>query len=733
MPRDLFAENNITLEQNGQGRDLFAENNIKVDTPEKNRFKDVKSYLPFLSDQELQGNLQKNYEKNYSDQGTGRLFAEGATLGFGKQAESLGKVIGAKALGSKEKFGDLYKMAIEDAKQELENIRKRTGAKGTIIEGVGELFPATSILKAGGKAFTGAKSYLGGIGQSAAGGAAISAIQGASDAENLSQIPEKVAEKGTEGGAIGAVLGAAFPVAAKVGSSIYQGARNVLGKKPAEEIIQETISPETAQKALTKLKETSVKQPTTALDVSEPEIENLVKATAQYPESKQIAYDFALGRSNEANKRIKQVLKENLSGSSKTASEVFDNMKAMQRELLPNMYEKGKNIELPRLYKQDNLGKVRAVDESGIFSKPLVPKERALASEYEKLISNPAFSAYAENTPKNLGELHEVRKIIDKDISSMKQAVINDPSKASVKSELRNLEKIRGQISNVLYKGSGSKEGIKGIYEKADNAFARTSEVAKTIQEGREFYKLSPHDINKRIQETPDKTLREFYRLGAREHLENVLNKSTKPVGTSKEAEKFIPNKYVRKQLRALVDNDTEYNNLIGNIKDEYKYINTIKKFGLTKEAIENNKPSAINFIAKLATNKAGLALDTLRAGERAILNTYKGINKKNAAEIMRTLSNKEKSIKAFENIVKNAEKEQKPLIREALSDMIPAILASRISSESQNANANELSPEALRLEIAQVRKKIPSAYSGKNEERDFIDSYQKRYNKKIQ
>jgi len=730
MPRDLFAENNITLEQNGQGRDLFAGSDVKIDAPEKDRFKDAKSYFPFLSDQELQGNLQQNYEKNYSDQGSGRLFAEGATLGMGKQAESLAKVIGAKALGSKEKFGDLYKIAIQETKQELEDIRKRTGAKGAFIEGGAELFPATSILKAGGKAFTGAKSYLGGIRQSAAGSAAISAIQGAGDAENLSQIPENVVEKGAEGGAIGATLGAAFPIIARAGSGIYQGAKNILGKKPGSQIIEESISPETARNALTKLNETPAKQPTTAIDVSEPEVDNLIKAVSQYPESKQIAYDFALGRSGEANKRIKRVLKDNLSSSSKTASEVFDNMKAMQRELLPNMYEPGKNIELPRLYKLDNSGKIRAIDESGIFSKPLTPKERVLASEYEKLISSPSFASYAENPPKNLGELHEIRKVVDKDISSMRQAIANDPSKASVKSDLRNLQKVREQISGVLYKGSGSKEGTKGIYEKADSAFARTAEVTKVIEEGREFYKLSPHDINKKIQETPDKTLREFYRLGAREHLENILNKSTKPVGTSKEAEKFIPNKYVRKQLRALVDNDEEYTNLIKNIKDEYKYTNTIKKFGLTKQAIENDKPSAINFISKLATNKTGLLLDGLRAGEMTILNTYKGINKKNAAEIMRTLSNKEKSIKAFENIIKNAEKEQKPIIRKVLSDMIPAITASRIIADEKNANASELSPEELRRQIKEVRKQIPSAYISLNEEQEYIDSYQKRYNK---
>jgi len=895
LPEGFILEGNITAPEAMRANTTSERaRGQRIDAPEKNRFKDAKSYLPFLSDQELQSNLQQNYEKNYSYQGSGRLFAEGAALGIGKQAESLGKVIGAKALGSKEKFGDLYKIAIEETKQELEDIRKRTGATGAISEFGGSLLGIAGVLKGSGitstgatstpakimqtvsntlsnrgKAFTGAKTYLGNIGQSAAGGAAISAIQGAGDAENLSQIPENVAEKGFEGGAIGAALGAAFPVATKVGSSIYQGARNILGKKPANQIIEESISPEVAQKALTRLKESSAAQPTTALDVAEPQVENLVKAVAQYPESKQIAYDFALGRSSEANKRIKQVLKDNLTSSSRSASEVFDNAKAMQRELLPSMYEPGKNIELPRLYQEGYVGKAIAKeskgsplsskrmeeienrtieelpletfkvgggvnktdaiessydyatgnrskpvpsysqknkggestigfdpatgvtpkafkvtsdiseratpfspiqkdfnytmgrsdlrpvfperntsvdyrsraglipkDESGIFSKPLLPEKRILGSEYEKLISNPSFANYAESAPRNLGELHEVRKVIDKDISSMKQAIINDPSKASVKSDLRNLEKVRGQISNVLYKGSGSKEGTKGIYEKADNAFARTAQVTQAIEEGREFYKLSPHDINKRIQETPDNTLKEFYRLGAREHLEDILNKSTKPVGTSKEAEKFIPNKYVRKQLRALVNNDKEYTNLMNSIKDEYKYTNTVKKFGLTKEAIENDKPSAVNFIAKLATNKTGLILDSIRAGERTILNTYKGINKKNAAEIMRTLSNKEKSMKAFENIVKNAEKDQKPLVREVLADMVPAILASRMASGNgavQNANAEDqdLSPSELRSYMEKIGKEVPSAKTSEKEKQEYINSYQKRYNKK--
>jgi len=439
-----------------------------------------------------------------------KMLAQGATLGFGDEIMAFDKAARQKALNNinskisgvepKEKFGDLYKLAIKETRQELENIRKREPTTSAVLEFGGSLLPATKVLQAGGKAFTGAKTYLGGIGQSAAGGAAISAIQGAGDAENLSQVPENIAKKGAEGGAIGATLGAAFPVVAKVGSGIYQGARNILGKKPASEIIEESISPETAQKALTRLNETPAKQPTTALDVAEPEIDNLIKATAQYPESRKIAYDFALGRSSDANKRIKQVLKENLSGSSKTASEVFYDMKAMQRELLPSMYEPGKNIELPRLYKQDGLGK-RAVDESGIFSKPLAPKERVLAGEYEKLIGNPNFATYANNPPKNLGELHEVRKKMDLDINAMKEAIENDPSKAALKTDLRNLEDTRSQISGVLYKGSGSKEGVKGIYQIADERFSRTANVAKAIEEGREFYKLSPYEISKKVEE----------------------------------------------------------------------------------------------------------------------------------------------------------------------------------------------------------------------------------------
>lgn len=636
MPRDLFAENNIALEQNGQGRDLFAENNTD-----------------FSQEQSRPNTAGERF----------RALGQGVTLGFGDEITATGKVLGAKALGSKEKFGDLYKIAIEDSRQELENIKKREPARSAILEGGGSLLSAAKILKAGGNAYTGAKTYLGNIGQSAAGGATISAIQGAGDAENLSQIPENIAEKGTEGGAIGAALAATFPVAAKVGSSIYQGAKNILGKNPASNVIEESISPETAQKVLTKLKESKAGQPTTALDVAEPEVDNLVKAISQYPESKMIAAEMAQTRKAGAGSRIKTTLSEDISPIDNAFKNVDDIAK--ERALLTApLYEKAyANAENLLTEEGDNVSRIKLKD--------LINDERIFAAVKT---ARKDFGISNEVPDVSVQSLHGARQVVDDIISTAKNAGENNKA--------RSYSELRKKINDALYSTSPT-------LKEADNIFAGKSKLINATQEGMEFNKMPYQELVKQMRNFTQGE-RDAYRIGARQQMQNAVEKSIKETGKSAPAEAILKNLYSENQIRALFLGDKKkYQDFTKRLGEEISYDQTIKKFGLTKEAVEKDKASAVNFIAKLATNKTELLLDGLRAGERTILSTYKGINKKNAAEIMRTLSNKEKSIKAFENIVKNAEKEQKPLVRAALNDMIPAILASRISAGTENTNAN--------------------------------------------
>lgn len=64
---------------------------------------------------------------------------------------------------------------------------------------------------------------------------------------------------------------------------------------------------------------------------------------------------------------------------------------------------------------------------------------------------------------------------------------------------------------------------------------------------------------------------------------------------------------------------------------------------------------------------------------------------------------------------------------------MIPAILANRMAGGVENANAEEqdLSPDELRDYMIKMEKEIPSANTNEKQKQEYINSYQKRYNKK--
>ncbi len=85
--------------------------------------------------------------------------------------------------------------------------------------------------------------------------------------------------------------------------------------------------------------------------------------------------------------------------------------------------------------------------------------------------------------------------------------------------------------------------------------------------------------------------------------------------------------------------------------------------------------------------SKTGMIFEGARAAETALIKNYKGLNKKNAQELIKAFSNKESSIRILQNIANKADSSQKPLVNQAIFDILPAIIGGKVGGSTTGSN----------------------------------------------
>lgn len=634
-------------------------------------------------------------------------------------------------------ISDLYNEAKTTEEQKLVSAKEeypiQSGAIGFASDIPLEVAGATKL------GLTGAQKLGGKIYQNTVAGAGISALNtvGSNKKDDLGELVKDTAISALEGGATGATLTPVFHGAGVAANTAKNVVKNLLGKKSGQEIAEQSISKEAAQRGLNTLENSPEGQPTTALDVSEPEIQNLTRAIHQYPEAKEISADFAAGRKQEALNRIGDTLSKDVSpvdNAFKSIEELDTTRKTAVKPFIEEAYKQGE--EIPTLFN----AKGEAVDQSTLLGgKHLSAKQKALANEYEDVVADRRFQDYAKDfsnlKPNSVEMLHNVRKAVDKDRSALERNLNGPSPNAIAGSELRGLNNLRSKLKDVMYKATGSEEGKIGTMEKADQIYAGQSKLMDATNEGMNFSKLPEAEIIKKMESySPGE--RDAFRVGVRQSMQDVAEGATKIAGKSSPAEKIFNDVGTQKQIKAsFLGDEKKYNDFAKKMKEEIQYDKTIKDLGLSRKEIEKNKASAVNLIARLAADsRKGIIFEGVRLLEKVVLNTYKGINKKNAVELSKAFSNKETSIKTLQAIIKKADVDQKILIQKAINDIIPAILGGQINSVDSEAQAapasisnenpdqsqdQDLNEEKILKFYNEERKKYPGIYSNSNPEEE--------------
>jgi len=642
-------------------------------------------------------------------------------LNFGDEIKAGIAALTAKTFGGAATkdidIGDLYREARNSERNKLKQAQETYPIQSGTIGFASDIpFEAAALGKVG---LTGTSS----IPKLAAAGGMLGAIGGAGVSEK--EAMGGVAQDALASGAIGAVAAPAIasiiPAATNMIGKGASAVKGLLSKKTGEQIAQEAISPEVASKALKQLKTSPEGQPTTALDIDSPEFQNLIKTTmSKYPQSKQIAAEFAAGRKEKVAERISDILSKDIS----PVEDYFSNYakkRATQKAFGFMNYDKAYS------YKPTNSG--GEVNEFGdhIFKD----------HELEHLITSRSdFTSKAAKEASSLFQIEHGIKIepnkfltpTTRNVDMLKKGLDSlieketDPVTNKITSKGAKLQ----QYKNLLL---SKMDILNPDYKKARNIYAGDFAVQNAQDIGRKFDKLSPEEIKIKLSKLGQSEIDSF-RIGQRLRMQELADKSKTP------AEKLFNNHHIQKQLSASFKGDkNRFNDFSRKMKEEISYDKTIKNYGLDRHEVETNPnilSKLVGAVASIATGSK-VSFQGMHAVKTALTHHYDGLNKKSAEELTKILINKKASIQMLESIVNKADSTQKPIIQKVINSIYPAVLGGMIGAKSDiipnsSAEDNDMSEEEIRKYLIERKKQNPGMTYNINPEEESKKIKQRFY-----
>jgi hypothetical protein len=470
--------------------------------------------------------------------------------------------------------------------------------------------------------------------------------------ENLQPFEEFVGGGGLQ--AIGAVTNLAKNVGTK-GINAVSKIQDVFRGKTAQELGQTELNPQTAKLSLKELQNAPENKPTTGLDVQNPEFQQFAKSViSAYPQSKQIALDFAKGRNEQAINRISKDL-SNLSPV-ENAFKSIENIEQERIALSEPLYKKAYS---------ENLGPILKKGDKAVLGslKELLKDDRIDNALSKARID---YGISKEIPDQSVAALHGARQVIDDIISTAKNA--------DEKNKVRSYMELKNKLNKVLYEASPT-------LKQADAIYADKSKLITANKEGQEFNNFHPEDLKKKFGKFSPAE-KDSFRIGARQNIQDSVENAVKTEGTSIpdkiQINKIIDSEGKKKALKQIFPTSQEYNKFLNGMEQEVLYNKTIKALGLDKAAVEE-KPipflksmfGSLASVASFGLGKTQTAVNAAKAGEAILIKHYKGLNEKNAKEIANILINKEASIKYLQNVINKADATQKPIIKQFINDIV--------------------------------------------------------------
>ena len=189
-------------------------------------------------------------------------------------------------------------------------------------------------------------------------------------------------------------------------------------------------------------------------------------------------------------------------------------------------------------------------------------------------------------------------------------------------------------------------------YKQARKVFESPSRLIDAQEAGRSYFQLQPEELKKVLSDMEPHEI-EAYRIGVRQRLQEV---ASKVADDGDPAKAIFGNDFKRSQLEAIFETKEHYEEFAKRMRDEITTAKT--RFAiLGGSRTDYNIASDGDFIDAAAdVARRGVlevAKDKLITGvENAVKARYRGINDRNAANIAEILVDREKGIKALQELL---------------------------------------------------------------------------------
>lgn len=356
----------------------------------------------------------------------------------------------------------------------------------------------------------------------------------------------------------------------------------------------------------------------TISDVAGDEVQGLTRSLGKMEGAKNVIHGALTQRSDESITRINAILSERISN--------VDNYFA--------------NI--------DELGKARAAAARPLYKKAFAEAFDIQDERLAKFLADKRIKDAMETAKHSYGVRIEAASNSLETLDGVKKVLYDIEAKAkrAGESNLANAYKtLRKDLVDVLDDASPSYKTARKVYE-------APSKLIEAQEMGRIFDRLQPEEIKKALSSFEPHEI-EAYRIGVRQKLQEVVSKA--PDGADP-ARRIFGNQLKRKQLEAVFETKEHFEEFSKKMGDEIQSFKTRNAI-LSGSRTDYNIASDIDFIDAAAdASRRGIvtvATDKIiTAVADSVRNMYRGISKKNAEEVARILVDRDKGIKALQELL---------------------------------------------------------------------------------
>lgn len=521
--------------------------------------------------------------------------------------------------------------AVKRSRQEFER-KQGDSIPAQVGEFAGQVAPFVALAPAAPAALAG-RVALGAAGGALAGATAPTAEQLTPD-EALEQRGEGAAL----GGAIGGVIPGVTPAAISAAKGVAGGVSRLAKGRTADQILSARISATDASKALSELKGGQI---SVLADVAGDEIKGLTRIVGKTPGgARNIVTEALEGRAEDATRRVVNDLTKSISNVDTYFGQLDDIAKA-RAEVARPLYAKA--FSEAREINRDKLNKLL--------------QDKRIIDAIDDAKAN--LGVRVEAPANSLETLDGAKKSLDDIIGKAKRAGENQKAASYLK--------LKGQLLEELDTASPT-------YGKARKVFSDFSSLQDAQEVGLAFTKQTPEQL-KRYLSTLDNSQKEAFKIGVRENLQRVVNKTADQADPAK---RVFGNTFKREQLKAIFGEGKQFDSFAKRMNEEIRGAKT--KFDvLGGSRTDINLADDGQFIEAAAqAARQGVALTALEKTVGAITGAakrrYIGITPENAKRLAVILTDKNAGIDALENLIKRAPKGQKAILEEAIKELSPGL-----------------------------------------------------------